>query len=184
MAVTDTLKHPPNRLPIAAMLPELLKLLLSTLVVLAIVGAWVVGMLDPYQKKLQELLLDVMGENKVSYGLKSKSSLAFPAQLADEMGRELDRQEACRGQEPQQDSRPDGWQHRWAHGERRSRGGHRQLFEQRSLSLLRLSCERRASTSPTPRPEGVRPRRRQLRIHGTAGLWSPGTCACSGGFSR
>lgn len=34
-------------------------------------GAWVSGTLDPYQKKLQELLLEVMGETKVSYGLKS-----------------------------------------------------------------------------------------------------------------
>lgn len=34
-------------------------------------GAWVSGSLDPYQKRLQELLLEVMGETKVSYGLKS-----------------------------------------------------------------------------------------------------------------
>ncbi|CEO60331.1 hypothetical protein PMG11_04962 [Penicillium brasilianum] len=33
-------------------------------------GAWVLGALDPYQKKLQEFLLEVMGETKVSYGLK------------------------------------------------------------------------------------------------------------------
>ncbi|OQD72868.1 hypothetical protein PENDEC_c018G04796 [Penicillium decumbens] len=33
-------------------------------------GAWVSGYLDPYQKKMQEMILDVMGENKVSYGLK------------------------------------------------------------------------------------------------------------------
>ncbi|KAJ5380451.1 uncharacterized protein N7496_002879 [Penicillium cataractarum] len=33
-------------------------------------GAWVSGALDPYQKKLQELLLEAMGETKVSYGLK------------------------------------------------------------------------------------------------------------------
>ncbi|KAJ5796029.1 uncharacterized protein N7518_004569 [Penicillium psychrosexuale] len=32
--------------------------------------AWVSGYLDPYQKQLQELLLDYMGESKVSYGLK------------------------------------------------------------------------------------------------------------------
>lgn len=35
--------------------------------------AWVSGYLDPYQKQLQELLLDYMGESKVSYGLKSMS---------------------------------------------------------------------------------------------------------------
>ncbi|KAJ5856557.1 uncharacterized protein N7529_010501 [Penicillium soppii] len=33
-------------------------------------AAWVSGYLDPYQKQLQELLLDYMGETKVSYGLK------------------------------------------------------------------------------------------------------------------
>jgi hypothetical protein len=33
--------------------------------------AWVTGYLDPYQKQLQELLLNYMGETKVSYGLKS-----------------------------------------------------------------------------------------------------------------
>ncbi|KAJ5486661.1 hypothetical protein N7530_000961 [Penicillium desertorum] len=32
--------------------------------------AWVTGYLDPYQKQLQELLLNYMGETKVSYGLK------------------------------------------------------------------------------------------------------------------
>ncbi|CAI7633994.1 unnamed protein product [Penicillium discolor] len=35
-----------------------------------LLGAWVAGYLDPYQKQLQELLLDYMGETKVSYGLK------------------------------------------------------------------------------------------------------------------
>ncbi|KAJ5991463.1 hypothetical protein N7499_003880 [Penicillium canescens] len=35
-----------------------------------LLAAWVSGTLDPYQKKLQEFLLDCMGENKVSYGLK------------------------------------------------------------------------------------------------------------------
>ncbi|KAJ5679229.1 hypothetical protein N7462_007473 [Penicillium macrosclerotiorum] len=33
-------------------------------------GAWVSGTLDPYQKKCQEIILDAMGETKVSYGLK------------------------------------------------------------------------------------------------------------------
>ena len=37
-------------------------------------GAWVSGTLDPYQKKFQEMILDAMGETKVSYGLKSKLS--------------------------------------------------------------------------------------------------------------
>ncbi|KAJ5508274.1 hypothetical protein N7527_010417 [Penicillium freii] len=35
-----------------------------------LLGAWVAGYLDPYQKQLQELLLDYMGETEVSYGLK------------------------------------------------------------------------------------------------------------------
>ncbi|KAJ5467592.1 hypothetical protein N7475_005344 [Penicillium sp. IBT 31633x] len=35
-----------------------------------LLAAWVSGYLDPYQKQLQELLLDYMGETKVSYGLK------------------------------------------------------------------------------------------------------------------
>ncbi|KGO69420.1 hypothetical protein PITC_065050 [Penicillium italicum] len=35
-----------------------------------LLAAWVAGYLDPYQKQLQELLLDYMGETKVSYGLK------------------------------------------------------------------------------------------------------------------
>jgi hypothetical protein len=39
-------------------------------------GAWVSGALDPYQKKLQELLLEVMGETKASYGLKSMYCIA------------------------------------------------------------------------------------------------------------
>lgn len=34
-------------------------------------GAWVSGTLDSYQKRLQEMLLEAMGETKVSYGLKS-----------------------------------------------------------------------------------------------------------------
>lgn len=34
-------------------------------------GAWVSGTLDPYQKKFQEIILEAMGETKVSYGLKS-----------------------------------------------------------------------------------------------------------------
>lgn len=37
-----------------------------------LLGAWVSGTLDPYQKRLQEAVLYMMGETKVSYGLKSK----------------------------------------------------------------------------------------------------------------
>lgn len=38
---------------------------------LVLIAAWVSGTLDPYQKWLQEILLDQIGETKVSYGLKS-----------------------------------------------------------------------------------------------------------------
>lgn len=37
-----------------------------------LLAAWVSGALDSYQKRLQEILLDWMGETKVSYGLKSE----------------------------------------------------------------------------------------------------------------
>lgn len=40
-------------------------------------AAWVSGTLDPYQKKIQELILDAMGETKVSYGLKGKLDVNF-----------------------------------------------------------------------------------------------------------
>ncbi|KAJ5168442.1 uncharacterized protein N7482_004036 [Penicillium canariense] len=45
-------------------------------------GAWVTGTLDPYQKRLQEILLETMGENKVSYGL--KKSLTGKKLIEDE----------------------------------------------------------------------------------------------------
>ena len=38
---------------------------------LALGFAWVGGYLDKYQSKAQEQALDMMGENKASYGLKS-----------------------------------------------------------------------------------------------------------------
>ena len=44
-----------------------------TLVSLLVGLAWVAGYLDKYQSKAQEVLLDKMGENKVSHGLKSKN---------------------------------------------------------------------------------------------------------------
>ena len=47
-------------------------LVVSYTVISLVVGlAWVAGYLDPYQAKLQEIVLDLMGENKASYGLKS-----------------------------------------------------------------------------------------------------------------
>ena len=35
-----------------------------------VAAAWIGGYLDKYQKMLQNLLLDHMGENRASYGLK------------------------------------------------------------------------------------------------------------------
>jgi hypothetical protein len=49
----------------------MLRGLLEIVVSLLVLFAWVTGQLDPLQKKLQEILLDVMGETKISYGLKS-----------------------------------------------------------------------------------------------------------------
>ncbi|KAK0515748.1 hypothetical protein JMJ35_001782 [Cladonia borealis] len=50
---------------------ELHIIIAFTLLSLVVGAAWVGGYLDPYQSKAQELLLDKMGENKASYGLKS-----------------------------------------------------------------------------------------------------------------
>jgi hypothetical protein len=49
----------------------MLRALLEVVVSLLVLFAWITGQLDPLQKKLQEILLDVMGETKLSYGLKS-----------------------------------------------------------------------------------------------------------------
>lgn len=56
----------------------MLNLLLFLALQLVLFGAWVSGYLDPYQKKLQEIILDCMGETKVSYGLKSKWTATQP----------------------------------------------------------------------------------------------------------
>lgn len=48
-----------------------LHVIVDIVVVLVTLAAWVSGSLDPYQKRLQEIALDTMGETKVSYGLKS-----------------------------------------------------------------------------------------------------------------
>ena len=42
-----------------------------TILSLVVGAAWVGGYLDAYQSKAQEVVLDKMGENKASYGLKS-----------------------------------------------------------------------------------------------------------------
>lgn len=48
-------------------------LYLSSQIVLFV--AWVSGTLDPYQKMFQEMILDAMGETKVSYTLKSEQPI-------------------------------------------------------------------------------------------------------------
>ena len=52
---------------------EIQKIVAYTLVSLLVGFAWVACYLDKYQSKAQEVLLDKMGENKVSHGLKSKN---------------------------------------------------------------------------------------------------------------
>lgn len=51
---------------------NMLLLIIYTLTFFAILGAWISGALDPYQKRMQEIVLDRMGETKVPHPLKSK----------------------------------------------------------------------------------------------------------------
>jgi len=63
---------------------------------LVIVAAWVSGTLDPVQKRLQEIVLHLMGETKVSYRLKmslagkkiaeEKNFRKIQEQLGDNLG--------------------------------------------------------------------------------------------------
>ncbi|KAL2041332.1 hypothetical protein N7G274_005714 [Stereocaulon virgatum] len=50
---------------------ELHIIIAFTILSLVVGAAWVGGYLDTYQSKAQEVVLDKMGENKASYGLKS-----------------------------------------------------------------------------------------------------------------
>lgn len=50
---------------------ELLLIVGFTVFSLFVTAAWVGGYLDPYQKVLQDLALDKMGDNRASYGIKS-----------------------------------------------------------------------------------------------------------------
>ncbi len=63
----------------------MLRGLLEILALLLITLAWLSGQLDPLQKRLQEILLDTMGETKISYGLKSE----VPTYLLGLLGRYL-----------------------------------------------------------------------------------------------
>lgn len=51
---------------------EIILIGIFTVISLALGFAWVGGYLDKYQSKAQEIALDKMGENKASYGLKSR----------------------------------------------------------------------------------------------------------------
>jgi len=65
----------------------MLRNILEVIVSLVLLFAWVTGQLDPLQKKLQEILLDVIGETKVSYGI--KKSLTGKKLVEDENLRKL-----------------------------------------------------------------------------------------------
>ena len=41
------------------------------LISIVVIGAWVAGYLDKYQKVAQDATLGAMGDNRMSYGLKS-----------------------------------------------------------------------------------------------------------------
>ena len=43
------------------------------LISVVVAGAWVAGFLDKYQKMAQNAILGTMGDNRMSYGLKSAS---------------------------------------------------------------------------------------------------------------
>ena len=45
----------------------------AAIITIALVGAWVGGYLDRYQRIAQDSALNAMGENRASYGLKSMS---------------------------------------------------------------------------------------------------------------
>ncbi len=56
---------------------EVLVSVILAVIAIALGAAWVGGYLDAYQAKAQEKALDVMGENKASYGLKSMLAEAY-----------------------------------------------------------------------------------------------------------
>ena len=48
-----------------------------TIFSLLVTAAWVGGYLDPYQRKLQDLALNKMGDNRASYGVKSMRTYRY-----------------------------------------------------------------------------------------------------------
>lgn len=61
---------------------ELLLIVGYTIFSLLVTAAWVGGYLDPYQRKLQDLALNKMGDNRASYGIKSMQNLIMEPSLA------------------------------------------------------------------------------------------------------
>ncbi|KAJ5496056.1 hypothetical protein N7539_001172 [Penicillium diatomitis] len=55
---------------------------------LILIGAWVTGLLDPYQKQLQEMLLEAMGESK-SLTAKKLVEDQNLSKIQDQLGNEL-----------------------------------------------------------------------------------------------
>ena len=55
---------------------EIVIIAIFTLIAVAVGAAWVGGYLDKYQAKAQNAALDAMGENRASYGLKSRSIIS------------------------------------------------------------------------------------------------------------
>ena len=56
---------------------EVLISVIFAVIAIAVGAAWVGGYLDKYQSKAQEQALDMMGENKASYGIKSMNALTY-----------------------------------------------------------------------------------------------------------
>lgn len=68
---------------------ELLLIIGFTVFSLFVTAAWVGGYLDPYQKKLQNLALDKMGDNRASYGIKSTEPSPRTHEIMDRKANDL-----------------------------------------------------------------------------------------------
>ncbi len=68
---------------------ELLLIIGFTLFSLFVTAAWIGGYLDPYQKKLQDLALDKMGDNRASYGIKSTEKIPRTHEIMDRKANDL-----------------------------------------------------------------------------------------------
>lgn len=68
---------------------ELLLIIGFTIFSLLVTAAWVGGYLDPYQEMLQDLALDKMGDNRASYGIKSKKDAPRTHDFMDRRAHDL-----------------------------------------------------------------------------------------------